>query len=581
MSNKPWLNRGGLLAGIGGVATEGAKDIQKEAFLRIGHPEENYEIGKKIGQGSFATVYRGVNKRTKVVYALKQIHRKDDFDTNLIKEEIKMLRRVDAHKNIIELREVYELPDSLWLVTGMVEGEELFDLIVKKGTHSEMDSARVVRQLFEALHYLHERGIIHRDIKPENVLCKRRTGSWIEEAPDVFLADFGLATCVEPSRLLTMACGTPAYVAPEILSGEGYAAPVDNWSAGVITYILLVGYQPFFHEDQSELFEMILSGQYHMDEQLGWEKVGDPAKDFINRLLDSNPRTRMTSGDALKHPWLVGGKADTNNNDDAAKRLKEFNARRKLKAGMDAVKLVQSMGAMLSHKHKSDDPPARHMPLQFYTLAGSTNCAGPHVLLEAAGVDYETVTKVPFNDGENGTRHASHLSKFPSGQCPAIEDDGLRAFECGAVMRYIANKHLSTLGDDYYPAGDFARRAEIDSAFDFVNTTVYAAITKAAYPVLGFAPALSEDDQKAANDALLDLLNSRIVALQMDGKKYLCGDKPTIADVRFAPTLLFARVAVVLPERLAKYLEDVAAEVKGWETGCATALGFTADKVKK
>jgi calcium/calmodulin-dependent protein kinase IV len=154
------------------------------------------------------------------------------------------------HPNIIELREVYETPSAFFLVTGLVEGMELFDAIVEKGTYSEKDAARVMRQVFEALLYLHQRNIVHRDLKPENLLTQESDKAL---GPKVLLADFGLATCVDQQTLLTVACGTPAYIAPEVLSGEGYGVSADNWAAGVIVYILLVGYQPFYDENPTKV----------------------------------------------------------------------------------------------------------------------------------------------------------------------------------------------------------------------------------------------------------------------------------------------------------------------------------------
>jgi len=225
---------------------------------------------------------------------------------NRLQTEIRILKQVD-HPNIIKLKELFETPTMLAIVTELVTGGELFDKIVAQGNYSERDAAILVSKMVSAIEYLHIRGIVHRDLKPENLLLRDP-----DSITEVKIADFGLSKVVGTkfSSLMLTACGTPSYVAPEVLSAIGYDKEVDLWSIGVITYILLCGFPPFYNESLNKLFEEILSAEYDYPEEY-WSHISNEAKDFVSKLLVVDPSQRLTAAQALQHVWIVSNTTGT------------------------------------------------------------------------------------------------------------------------------------------------------------------------------------------------------------------------------------------------------------------------------
>uniref|UniRef100_A0A8D0ABG8 Serine/threonine-protein kinase DCLK2 n=1 Tax=Sander lucioperca TaxID=283035 RepID=A0A8D0ABG8_SANLU len=261
---------------------------------------EKYQVGKVIGDGNFAVVKDCVERSTGQEYALKIIDKaRCCGKEHLIENEVAVLRRV-RHPSIIQLIEVDETPSQLFLVMELVKGGDLFDAITSSTKYSERDSSAMVFNLAGAVKYLHRMNIVHRDIKPENLLvCEYPDGT-----KSLKLGDFGLATVVE-GPLYTV-CGTPTYVAPEIIAETGYGLKVDIWAAGVITYILLCGFPPFRSENnvQEELFDQILRGKLEFPSP-DWDAISLPAKMLISQMLQVNVDTRFTAEEVLSHPWVT------------------------------------------------------------------------------------------------------------------------------------------------------------------------------------------------------------------------------------------------------------------------------------
>jgi calcium/calmodulin-dependent protein kinase I len=257
-----------------------------------------YEVKEELGRGAFSIVKLAVNKKTGEKYAVKIIDKKN-VGTDLVRleTEIQILKKVN-HPNIISMKELFDTHEYLFIVTELVTGGELFDKIVERGSYTEKTAALLVTKIVSAIHYLHNLGIVHRDLKPENLLLKD-PGSDTE----VKLADFGLSKIVGPQVMMT-ACGTPGYVAPEVLSATGYDKEVDLWSIGVITYILLCGFPPFYNEDLPQLFEQIMKAEYDFPAP-DWDVISDDAKNFIRQILVLDPHKRPTSAEALQHPWMI------------------------------------------------------------------------------------------------------------------------------------------------------------------------------------------------------------------------------------------------------------------------------------
>lgn len=223
------------------------------------------------------------------------------------------------------------------LIMELVTGGELFDRIVERGSYTERDAADVVKQMCEALDYMHDKNVVHRDLKPENILYE----SVAENAP-IKIADFGLARVVSKNEMMKTACGTPGYVAPEILKNQGYntSAP-DMWSTGVILYILLCGFPPFHEEEMAQLFDQILKAKYEFVSPW-WDGVSQDAKNFVRGLLMLDPKKRQTAAQALQGRWIKEAAASANIA-GAQRALKKYNATRKLKKATLGLMAQQRM----------------------------------------------------------------------------------------------------------------------------------------------------------------------------------------------------------------------------------------------
>jgi len=268
----------------------------------MGDIEKIYELKHELGRGAFSIVYLATYRSTGQQYAVKVINKKDlgkDYEKNL-KMEVDILKKVN-HANIIALKELFDTPDKLYLVMELVTGGELFDKIVEKGSYTEKEASELVRKIVSAVDYLHNLGIVHRDLKPENLLLKRQDNDL-----EIAIADFGLSKIVGQQMMMQTACGTPSYVAPEVLNASGYGKEVDMWSIGVITYILLCGFPPFYGDTVPEIFEQIMEANFDYPEEY-WGTVTKEAKDFINKLLVVDADKRLQATDALRHPWLATG----------------------------------------------------------------------------------------------------------------------------------------------------------------------------------------------------------------------------------------------------------------------------------
>jgi len=218
---------------------------------------------------------------------------------------------------------MYETPEKLYLIMELVTGGELFDKIVEKGSYSEKEASTTVKKILKAVEYLHNSGIAHRDLKPENLLLRS------ENDTEVMLSDFGLSKIIGEETMMQTACGTPYYVAPEVLSATGYGPEVDVWSVGVITYLLLCGFPPFYGESLPEVFEQIMKAEYDFPEPY-WNEISIEAKDFISKLLVVDPSKRYSAKQALKHPWIELGGSEVKLN--VKEELSSYNSARKLQS---------------------------------------------------------------------------------------------------------------------------------------------------------------------------------------------------------------------------------------------------------
>ena len=269
-------------------------------FNKTSELKKNYNIDNEaLGSGNFAVVKKCTRKKDNEVFAVKIIDKAKVEDMGDIEREIEIMGKID-HPNVIKLVEIFDEPKKMNLVMELVTGGELFDKIVALGNYTEKDAAKVMKTLCEALDYLHERQIVHRDLKPENILL-------LDKSPDapIKVADFGLARVISQKDLMKTACGTPGYVAPEVLQNKGYSSgAVDLWSAGVILYILLCGFPPFYEEELPALFDQILKARYDFPSPW-WDTISDGAKDLVRKLLTVDPKKRYTAKQVLGHPYVT------------------------------------------------------------------------------------------------------------------------------------------------------------------------------------------------------------------------------------------------------------------------------------
>jgi calcium/calmodulin-dependent protein kinase I len=253
-------------------------------------------------------------------------------DERLLRREVEILRSIDS-EYVVKCVDYMEDDINIYVVLEIMAGGELLNRIVKKKVYNEAEARDTVRALLRAMRDCHALRIVHRDLKPENLLLLDDS-----ENCRIKVADFGFATRAESDHCLDVQCGSPNYAAPELLAGRLYGRPADMWSVGVIVFILLGGYPPFYDTVQKELFRKIKAGDYHFHEQF-WMGVSDDAKDLIKRFLVVNPDDRLTAADALEHPWLM--KADTdlagNSLNDQLMQLRKFNAKRKFRTAVKAV----------------------------------------------------------------------------------------------------------------------------------------------------------------------------------------------------------------------------------------------------
>jgi len=261
----------------------------------------------------------------------------------IIKSEVDILKSVQ-HPYIVQCFDAVDSPDKMYLVMEIMKGGELFDRIVDKGHFTEADAAGVTAKLFSAIKYLHDKNIAHRDLKPENLLMA-------DDTPDseVKITDFGLSKAFdEQTQVMQTPCGTPGYIAPEVLVMKGYDKQCDVWSLGVIVYILLCGFPPFYADNDAQLFEKIKRGEFEFLRPY-WDPISDSAKDFIRQMLRVDPKQRITCDQALAHPWLAEGTKSlpTTALPTLLPEMKAMQAKRRMKAAFLAVQASERMAKVM------------------------------------------------------------------------------------------------------------------------------------------------------------------------------------------------------------------------------------------
>ncbi|XP_005404601.1 PREDICTED: calcium/calmodulin-dependent protein kinase type 1G [Chinchilla lanigera] len=341
-----------------------------------------------LGSGAFSEVFLVKQRVTGKLFALKCIKKSPAFRDSSLENEIAVLKKI-KHENIVTLEDIYESTTHYYLVMQLVSGGELFDRILERGVYTEKDASLVIRQVLSAVKYLHENGIVHRDLKPENLLYLTP-----EENSKIMITDFGLSK-MEQSGVMSTACGTPGYVAPEVLAQKPYSKAVDCWSIGVITYILLCGYPPFYEETESKLFEKIKEGYYEFESPF-WDDISESAKDFICHLLEKDPSERYTCEKALRHPWIDGNTAlHRDIYPSVSLQIQKNFARSKWRQAFNAAAVVHHMRKLHMNLHSPGRPEADNRPPASPACEANRSTSPEITVTEAPSPDPSTSLPAP------------------------------------------------------------------------------------------------------------------------------------------------------------------------------------------
>ncbi|XP_026119615.1 calcium/calmodulin-dependent protein kinase type II subunit delta-like isoform X29 [Carassius auratus] len=352
---------------------------------------DEYQLYEELGKGAFSVVRRCVKLSTGQEYAAKIINTKklSARDHQKLEREARICRLL-KHSNIVRLHDSISEEGFHYLLFDLVTGGELFEDIVAREYYSEADASHCIHQILDSVHHIHQHDIVHRDLKPENLLlaskCKNAA---------VKLADFGLAIEVQGDQQAWFGfAGTPGYLSPEVLRKEAYGKPVDIWACGVILYILLVGYPPFWDEDQHKLYQQIKAGAYDFPSP-EWDTVTPEAKNLINQMLTINPAKRITAQEALKHPWVCQRStvASMMHRQETVECLKKFNARRKLKGAILTTMLVSRNFSAKSLLNKKADVKKRKSSstIQYMESSDSSNATVEDEEMKGKLVDNSSV----------------------------------------------------------------------------------------------------------------------------------------------------------------------------------------------
>ncbi|XP_021766877.1 calcium-dependent protein kinase 2-like [Chenopodium quinoa] len=299
----------------------------------LGKPFEDirshYKLGKELGRGQFGITYLCTENSTGQTYACKSILKRKlvtKADKEDIKREIQILQHLSGQPNIVEFKGVYEDRQSVHVVMELCAGGELFDRIIAQGHYSERAAAAVCRQIVKVVQICNFMGVLHRDLKPENFLLSSK-----DEGAMLKATDFGLSVFIEEGKVYRDVVGSAYYVAPEVLRRR-YGKEIDIWSAGIMLYILLSGVPPFWAENEKGIFDAILKGEIDFESD-PWPSISKSAKDLVRKMLNPDPKKRITSAEVLEHPWMrEGGDASDKPIDSAVlSRMKQFRAMNKLK----------------------------------------------------------------------------------------------------------------------------------------------------------------------------------------------------------------------------------------------------------
>ncbi|XP_074010430.1 calcium/calmodulin-dependent protein kinase type II subunit delta isoform X12 [Numenius arquata] len=439
---------------------------------------DEYQLFEELGKGAFSVVRRCMKITTGQEYAAKIINTKklSARDHQKLEREARICRLL-KHPNIVRLHDSISEEGFHYLVFDLVTGGELFEDIVAREYYSEADASHCIQQILESVNHCHLNGIVHRDLKPENLLLASKS-----KGAAVKLADFGLAIEVQGEQQAWFGfAGTPGYLSPEVLRKDPYGKPVDMWACGVILYILLVGYPPFWDEDQHRLYQQIKAGAYDFPSP-EWDTVTPEAKDLINKMLTINPAKRITASEALKHPWICQRStvASMMHRQETVDCLKKFNARRKLKGAILTTMLAtRNFSAAKSLLKKPDGVKKRKSSSSVQMMINNkTNVVtSPKENIPTPALEPQT-TVIHNPDGNKESTESSNTT---------IEDEDVKAGKSTKSANSESHSLESELSHSI-PSSLLSRKQEIikvtEQLIEAINNGDFEAYTKICDPGL-------------------------------------------------------------------------------------------------
>ncbi|XP_054059047.1 calcium/calmodulin-dependent protein kinase type II subunit delta isoform X3 [Rissa tridactyla] len=439
---------------------------------------DEYQLFEELGKGAFSVVRRCMKITTGQEYAAKIINTKklSARDHQKLEREARICRLL-KHPNIVRLHDSISEEGFHYLVFDLVTGGELFEDIVAREYYSEADASHCIQQILESVNHCHLNGIVHRDLKPENLLLASKS-----KGAAVKLADFGLAIEVQGEQQAWFGfAGTPGYLSPEVLRKDPYGKPVDMWACGVILYILLVGYPPFWDEDQHRLYQQIKAGAYDFPSP-EWDTVTPEAKDLINKMLTINPAKRITASEALKHPWICQRStvASMMHRQETVDCLKKFNARRKLKGAILTTMLAtRNFSAAKSLLKKPDGVKKRKSSSSVQMMINNkTNVVtSPKENIPTPALEPQT-TVIHNPDGNKESTESSNTT---------IEDEDVKAGKSTKSANSESHSLESELSHST-PSSVLSRKQEIikvtEQLIEAINNGDFEAYTKICDPGL-------------------------------------------------------------------------------------------------
>lgn len=386
---------------------------EKKDYNSPAEVTDKYDLGQVVKSEEFCEIFRAKDRTTLKMYTCKKFHKKDGRKVRkAAKNEIMILKMV-KHHNILQLVDAFETKKEYFIFLELATGREVFDWILDQGYYSERDTSNVMRQVLEAVAYLHSQKIVHRNLKLENLVYYNRL-----KHSKIVISDFQLAKL--ENGLIRDPCGTPEYLAPEMVGRQRYGRPVDLWAIGVIMYILLSGNPPFYDDgDEDEdsrdknLFIKILSGDYEFDSPY-WDDISDSAKSLVASLMEVDQDQRLTAQEAISHEWISGNAAsDKNIKDGVCAQIEKNFAKAKWKKAVRVTTLMKRLRA--SEGESGASPGAVADPNAPTPLPGAGGAGG---LSMAASI------KAALSEKSTDTQTVSMFAARPDEQQPQTRCNG-------------------------------------------------------------------------------------------------------------------------------------------------------------